>query len=132
MSAMQTGTGATAHRFCSLETIGGFLDGQTFEFDDGLNCIVIGRGTGKTAVVEFMRCAMDAVPGDWEARDGTEGLVDRNLQGGRVQLGVRTREGGLSTQEIAKLWKILARHARGRSLTIMRRTAGLVLKRVRV
>jgi DNA repair exonuclease SbcCD ATPase subunit len=81
------------HRLRSLEIIGGFLDGQTFEFADGLNCIIGARGTGKTTVVEFVRYAMDAMPSDRDARKRIEGLVERNLQGGRVRLGVRTKDG---------------------------------------
>ena len=37
------------YRLRSLEITGGFLSGQTFEFTDGLNCIIGGRGAGKTS-----------------------------------------------------------------------------------
>jgi hypothetical protein len=43
------------HRILSLEVEGGFLDGTRLDFSDGLNCIIGGRGTGKTTVVEFIR-----------------------------------------------------------------------------
>jgi len=44
---------AISHRLKSLAVIGGFLDGQTFELADGINCIIGARGTGKTTVLEF-------------------------------------------------------------------------------
>ncbi|MGE4157855.1 MAG: AAA family ATPase [Planctomycetota bacterium] len=87
------GTGMVSHRLRSLEIIGGFLDGQRFDLADGLNCIIGARGTGKTTVVEFVRYAMDAMPGDKDARKRIEGLVERNLQGGRVRLGIETKDG---------------------------------------
>ena len=40
--------GKAHHTLLSLEPTGGFLKGATFEFADGLNCIIGGRGTGKT------------------------------------------------------------------------------------
>lgn len=83
----------TSHRLRSLSIIGGFLDGERFDLADGLNCVIGARGTGKTTVLEFVRYAMDAMPNDREARKRIEGLVDRNLQGGRVQLGVVTKDG---------------------------------------
>ncbi|MBI2192429.1 MAG: AAA family ATPase [Planctomycetes bacterium] len=71
----------------------GFLDGQKFDLADGLNCIIGARGTGKTTVVEFVRYAMDAMPGDPNAERRVRALIERNLQGGRVQLGVETKDG---------------------------------------
>jgi hypothetical protein len=38
------------HRIVSLAVDGGFLDGARLEFTGGLNCIIGGRGTGKTTV----------------------------------------------------------------------------------
>lgn len=83
----------SSHRLRSLEIIGGFLDGQKFDLTDGLNCIIGARGTGKTTIVEFIRYAMDAMPSDPNAERRVRALVERNLQGGRVQLGVRTKDG---------------------------------------
>lgn len=76
-----------------ISVVGGFMDGQTFELADGLNCIIGARGTGKTTVVEFVRYAMDALPSDPVYREKVEGLIERNLEGGRVQLGIRTKDG---------------------------------------
>lgn len=46
---------ASYHKIKSLEVKGGFLDGMKVEFNDNLNCIIGGRGTGKTTVIEFIR-----------------------------------------------------------------------------
>jgi len=41
-----------SHRPRSLENIGGFLRGETFDLDAGLDCIIGARGTGKNTVLE--------------------------------------------------------------------------------
>jgi ABC-type uncharacterized transport system ATPase subunit len=46
---------ASHHRILALSVTGGFLDGLRLDFEDGLNCIIGGRGTGKTTVLEFIR-----------------------------------------------------------------------------
>lgn len=81
------------HQLLSLSVVGGFLDGQVFTFDRELNTVIGARGTGKTTVLELVRYAMDALPGDQAERRRVEDLVLRNLRGGRVDLAVRTKEG---------------------------------------
>jgi len=81
------------HRLQSVSIIGGFLDGQRFDLSDGLNCIIGARGTGKTTVIEFVRYAMDAMPGEATARKRVESLVESNLAGGRVEITVETKDG---------------------------------------
>ena len=81
------------HRITSVSIVGGFLDGQRFDLADGLNCIIGARGTGKTTVLEFVRFAMNAMPGDAAARKRIESLVASNLAGGRVEVAVETRDG---------------------------------------
>ncbi len=82
-----------SHRLKSLAIIGGFLDGQTFELVDGLNCIIGARGTGKTTILEFVRYALGEMPGDSAESKRIESLVERNLGGGRIQLGIETKDG---------------------------------------
>lgn len=61
--AMATNNSRSAyHKVKSLEIRGGFLDGMKIEFDDDLNCLIGGRGTGKTTVIEFIRYALDRMP----------------------------------------------------------------------
>lgn len=84
------------NRILSLTIIGGFLDGMTLRFDTGLNCIIGARGTGKTTVLELIRYALDQLPRkelSAAARRRVEMLVESNLQGGRVELEVETRDG---------------------------------------
>ena len=81
------------HRLKSLSVVGGFLDGMNIEFADGLNCLIGARGTGKTTVLEFIRYAMDDMPGDGAARKRIESLVEGNLQGGRIEVAIQNRDG---------------------------------------
>ena len=52
----------SAHpRIVSLEVDQGFFGGVRFEFHGGLNCVVGGKGTGKSTVIELLRYAFDDV-----------------------------------------------------------------------
>jgi hypothetical protein len=50
------------HAVLKLRVTGGFLDGTELEFADGLNCIIGGRGTGKTTALEFLRFGFGLMP----------------------------------------------------------------------
>jgi ABC-type lipoprotein export system ATPase subunit len=83
------------HRIRKFRVFGGFLDGVLIEFGKGLNCIIGPRGAGKSTVLELIRFALDAMPG----REGDplrrriENVVRTNLQGGRVELEIETKDG---------------------------------------
>jgi len=79
-----------SHRLRSLAITGGFLDGTEIEFSNGLNCLIGGRGTGKTTILELIRYALDLDPLDARKH---KTLIDSNLGGGRVRLTVETKEG---------------------------------------
>lgn len=84
------------HRILSLEVEGGFLDGARLNFSDGLNCIIGGRGTGKTTVVEFIRYILGMMPDPADSRPRTkaiEGHVRGNLGSGLIRLEVETKHG---------------------------------------
>jgi len=81
------------HRLKSLSVVGGFLDGLSVDFADGLNCLIGARGTGKTTVLEFIRYALDEMPADGAARKRIESLVEGNLQGGRIEVAIQNRDG---------------------------------------
>lgn len=84
------------HRITVVSIIGGFLDRTTLDLTGGLNCIIGGRGTGKTTVVELVRFALDALPApqvDGAARRRIETLIQQNLGGGRVEVTIETRDG---------------------------------------
>lgn len=85
-----------AHRFQSIAFEGGFLDGVELELSEGLNCIIGGRGAGKTTVLELVRYALSqpqSQDSTTQAGKRLRELLSRNLDGGRVRLGIRTREG---------------------------------------
>jgi DNA repair exonuclease SbcCD ATPase subunit len=87
---------AAYHKIKSVELTGGFLQGVKLEFGDGLNCIIGGRGTGKTSVLEAIRYALDRMPdpqGDKARYQAIEKLLDHNLGGGSVRLEIETAEG---------------------------------------
>lgn len=86
-------TNVRGHRITSLAIIGGFLDGAQFDFCTGLNCIIGARGTGKTTVLELIRFALDAAPRDTQARKKFDNLIAGNLDGGRVELRIETKDG---------------------------------------
>ena len=86
---MSTSQAYSRHQLVRLSIVGGFLDGQSFDFATAMNCVIGARGTGKTTVLEFTRWAMDALPSDLTERRRIEELVSRNLKGGRVDLTVR-------------------------------------------
>lgn len=86
-------TAHPGHRLVSLTIVGGFLDGLQINFTAGLNCIIGARGTGKTTLLEFARWTMDAMPADDGSCKRIQNLIVQNLQGGRVDLQVQTKDG---------------------------------------
>ena len=78
---------------------GGFLDKLDINFVDGLCCVIGGRGSGKTTVLEFIRHCLDRVPrsGSPAARQAEErirGLLAANLgPTGYVELDFESQEG---------------------------------------
>jgi ABC-type dipeptide/oligopeptide/nickel transport system ATPase component len=80
------------HRLLWVQVVGGFLDGLRMEFVPGLNCVIGGRGAGKTTVLELLRYALDDLPDDKDARKRIESLVMKNLEFGRIEVGIATKE----------------------------------------
>ena len=88
--------GTAHHRIRSMAVAGGFLDGARLDFADGLNCIIGGRGTGKTTVLEFIRYILDPASAGPEAKSrgkAIKGLIRGNLGGGTIVLEVETKHG---------------------------------------
>lgn len=84
------------HKIQAIEVSGGFLDGTRLEFVDGLNCIIGGRGTGKTTVLEFIRYVLDLMPDPADSRPRAkiiDGIVRGNLGSGTIALEVETKHG---------------------------------------
>ncbi|MEA2343220.1 MAG: hypothetical protein QOF63_1389 [Thermoanaerobaculia bacterium] len=85
---------STHHVLLSLRVIGGFLAGAQLEFADGLNCLIGGRGAGKTTVLEFLRFGLGLMPdpkSNQQRHRSIEALVKANLGNGRLTIDVRTR-----------------------------------------
>lgn len=88
--------GQPHHRILRLEVAGGFLDGTRLEFSDGLNCIIGGRGTGKTTVLEFIRYILGMMPDPADSRPRAKAIeshVRGNLGSGTIYLDVETKHG---------------------------------------
>lgn len=84
------------HKIRCLEVTGGFLDGMRLDFEGNLNCLIGGRGTGKTTVLEMIRWVSDHMPA--QSEDGARSreidrLVQRNLGAGQITLGIETLKG---------------------------------------
>ena len=86
-----------SHRIRSIGVDGGFLDGTVIRFNDHLNCLIGGRGTGKTTVIEFIRYALGFMPDarlePKKARE-LDKLITANLgNGNTVTLEIETQSG---------------------------------------
>ena len=84
------------HKIRSMAVSGGFLEGARLDFADGLNCIIGGRGTGKTTVLEFIRYLLGPMPAGTEGKPrarALEGLIRGNLGPGTIGLDVETKHG---------------------------------------
>jgi DNA repair ATPase RecN len=87
-------TKSAHHKVLGLRVTGGFLAGVHLEFADGLNCLIGGRGAGKTTALEFLRFGLGLMP-DAKAhphRHRTiDALVKANLGSGRLAIELRTK-----------------------------------------
>jgi ABC-type lipoprotein export system ATPase subunit len=87
------------HKLRRLRVYGGFLDKLDLRFADGLNCIIGGRGSGKTTVLEFIRHALDrgsrsGTPAAKLAEERIKNLLQANLgASGYVELEFESQEG---------------------------------------
>lgn len=89
-------------RIVGLMLEGGFLNGQTAQFSRNLNCLVGGRGTGKSTAFEAIRCLSsmpsDSVVIDSEVWPDTLTLCWEDQSGQRHTL-VRFRDGSLQNED---------------------------------
>lgn len=90
------------HVLVNVKITGGFLAGAELDFADGLNCLIGGRGTGKTTMLEFLRFGLGLMPDPKISQPryrAIDGLVKANLGGGRVAIELRTKTGMRYTAE---------------------------------
>lgn len=92
--AIQNSNQSAHHVVLSLQVIGGFLAGAQMEFADGLNCLIGGRGAGKTTALEFLRFGLGLMPDpktNQQRHRTIEALVKANLGNGRLAIELRTK-----------------------------------------
>ena len=81
------------HVVLSLDVTGGFLAGAQLEFADGLNCLIGGRGAGKTTALEFLRFGLGLMPdpkANPQRHRAIDALVKANLGQLRIELRKKT------------------------------------------
>ena len=77
--------------FLALSWEGGFLDGTSIHFNPNLNVLVGGRGTGKSTMIESLRCALALEPLGEDAHKAHDGVVRQVLRSGtKISLLVRS------------------------------------------
>jgi len=76
--------------FVALAWQGGFLDGEAIHFNENLNVLVGGRGTGKSTVIESLRYVLGLDPLGEDARKTHEGIV-RNVLGSGTKISLLLR-----------------------------------------
>jgi DNA repair ATPase RecN len=77
--------------FVALEWTGGFLDCAAIHFNENLNVLIGGRGSGKSTVVESIRYVLGLHPVGVEARKAHETIVKNVLRAGtQISLLVRS------------------------------------------
>lgn len=82
------------HVVLGLHVTGGFLAGLDLEFADGLNCLIGGRGAGKTTALEFLRFGLGLMPDpkiSGPRHKAIDALVKANLGSGRLTIDLRTK-----------------------------------------
>ena len=83
-----------SHTIKSISVSGGFLDGMTIRFNDHLNCIIGGRGTGKTTVLEFIRYVLNLKDEGYLSPKrlfDLERLIQANLENGQLSIELLTK-----------------------------------------
>ena len=68
--------------FLAITWEGGFLDDTSVHFNENLNVLVGGRGTGKSTMIESMRYVLGLDPLGEEARKAHEGVIRHVLRSG--------------------------------------------------
>jgi hypothetical protein len=77
--------------FVAMTWEGGFLDGASIRFNENLNVLIGGRGTGKSTVVESIRYVLGLDPLGDESKTAHNGIVGNVLRNGtKVSLLIRS------------------------------------------
>jgi hypothetical protein len=84
--------------FVTLDWTGGFLDGTGIHFNENLNVLIGGRGTGKSTVIESIRYVLGLEPVGQEARRVHDSIVKQVLRPG-TQISLVLRSPHPATRE---------------------------------
>jgi len=71
-------------KIIGLKIEGGFLDGEIINFNNNFNCIIGGRGTGKSTILEFLRYVLNDFPKKSDVRTRMESLIEHTLGEGKI------------------------------------------------
>lgn len=66
----------------SVKVNQGFFEGETFYFHPNLNCLIGGKGTGKSTIIELMRYCFNDISDFPDIRADTLGKVEKLLRAG--------------------------------------------------
>jgi energy-coupling factor transporter ATP-binding protein EcfA2 len=81
-------------RFVAIEWDGGFFSGQRLEFSEQLNCLIGGKGTGKSTTLESIRFVLEHELPKGELRNQFDALAESALPPGtKVTLELERRDG---------------------------------------
>jgi len=113
---------STLHHLVNrLSVTGGFLGGAELEFVDGLNCLIGGRGAGKTTALEFLRFGLGLMPdpkNHAQRRRYIDRLVKANLGNGKVTVALRTKAGMEYTAERRASEEVLVANELGQAVPV--------------
>lgn len=77
--------------FLAMVWEGGFLDGVSIHFNENLNVLVGGRGTGKSTIIESIRYVLDIPPLGDESKKVQVGIINNVLKSGsKISLLIRS------------------------------------------
>jgi len=71
---------------------GGFVGNQVIRFNKNLNCLIGGRGTGKSTIIELLRFCLDALPRSKTFQDRRLEMIKYVLGEGEVTVFIQTKE----------------------------------------
>lgn len=113
---------STPHHIVNrLSVTGGFLGGAELEFVDGLNCLIGGRGAGKTTALELLRFGLGLMPDPKihpQRHKYLDGLVRENLGNGKVTVALRTKEGMEYTADRRASEEVLVANELGQAVPV--------------
>lgn len=77
-----------------LQVENGFLEKRHLGFNDNLNCLIGGKGTGKSTIIEHIRYALEDEPGSKSVKEDFESLIEETLApDGAVELTISANNG---------------------------------------